>query len=189
MSLDGVSVTVNGKPAAVYYISQNQVSFQVPEGVLGQATVQVKRNGVVSNTVTGTASPSSPGIFPLIVNGKNYPAGVFTDGKFTGDPAISAAFRKAQVGESIQLYATGLGLSPAGSLTSQTPISGVSVKIGTTTVIPDFAALVGVGLFQINFRVPSLTTGEYPMTITANSTSSPDTINSNPPGAIVLPIQ
>ncbi len=188
-ALNGVSVTVNGKPAAVYYISPTQVSFQVPEGVNGQVTVQVKRNGVVSNTVTGTATPSSPGIFPLIVNSKNYPAGVFTDGKFTGDPAANPAFRKAKAGESVQLFATGLGLSPAGSTITPFTVSGVTVKVGSTVIFPDYAGLAAVGEYQINFKVPALTTGEYPVTISVNGVSSPATINSDPAGAIVLPIE
>jgi uncharacterized protein (TIGR03437 family) len=56
-------------------------------------------------------------------------------------------------------------------------------------VFADFAGLVGVGLFQINFKVPALTAGEYPVTISVNGTSSPATIGSVPPAAIVLPIQ
>lgn len=189
-TLSGVSVTVNGTPAAVYYISPNQVSFQVPSGISGTASVRVTRSGVESNATTGTAAASSPGIFPLIFGGKNFPAGRFTDGRFTGDPATGgSAYRKAVAGESIELYATGLQVVPAGSLVTNTPISGVTVTIGTTVVPADFAGLVGVGLFQINFKVPSLPAGEYPMTISVGGVSSPATINSEPPAAILLPIQ
>jgi uncharacterized protein (TIGR03437 family) len=191
-TLSGVGVKVNGASAAVYYISPTQVSFQVPAGITGTATVQVTRNGVVSNNVTGATALSSPGIFPLIVNGKNYPAGVYSsDSKFTGDPAAGSAFRKASVGETIQLFVTGLVVSPAGVRASAAPVSGVTVTVGGITVPADFAGLVAgaAGEFQINFRVPTLTPGEYPMTISVSGTASPATINSDPPAAIVLPIQ
>jgi uncharacterized protein (TIGR03437 family) len=48
--------------------------------------------------------------------GSRNPAGVFPDGKYVGDPAVNAAFRKAKPGDVIQLYATGLASTPAGVL-------------------------------------------------------------------------
>jgi hypothetical protein len=41
------------------------------------------------NTVTAAAAANAPGIFPIIVKGINYPAGVFPDGEYVGDPSIS----------------------------------------------------------------------------------------------------
>jgi uncharacterized protein (TIGR03437 family) len=122
------------------------------------------------------------------VNGTNYPAGVFLDGKFVGDPTINAAFRNATPGDVIQLYATGLVATPAGVLPTQQSVSGVTVTIGTITVPASFAGLVAVGEFQINFTVPQLSDGVYPMSITVNGVSSPGNINTNPPGPLVIPI-
>jgi uncharacterized protein (TIGR03437 family) len=48
------------------------------------------------------------------------------------------------------------------------------VKIGTTTVNADFAGLVGPGLFQVNVTVPNLSPGNYPITITADGSTSQD---------------
>jgi len=192
-NLSGVQVNVNGQPAAVYYISPAQVSFQVPSGIAGTASVQVITSGQASNTLTAAAAANSPGIFPVTVNGTNYAAAVFLDGKFAGDPAISAAFRNAVPGDVVQLYATGLAASPAGSVISTTPVSGVTVTIGTITVQASAAALVAVGEFQVNFTVPqnfaSMPAGVYPISITMNGVSSPSTINSSPPGPVVIPIQ
>ncbi|MDQ2946513.1 MAG: hypothetical protein M3Y27_11310, partial [Acidobacteriota bacterium] len=95
-NLSGVQVNVNNLPAAVYYIDAGQVSFQVPAGISGTASVQVVNNGLASNTVTAGAATNAPGIFPIIVNGTNYPAAVFVDGKYAGDPGIGPAFRKAK---------------------------------------------------------------------------------------------
>lgn len=192
-NLSGVQVTVNGVPAAVYYVSPTQITFQVPDGITGTATVQVLRDGVPSNTITGTAVANSPGIFPVIINGVNYPAAVFLDGTLAGNPSIGLGFRNARPGDVVQLYATALAPSPAGVPVSVQTVSGVMVTLGNVTFPADSAALVGPGEFQINFTVPqqfaTLAAGNYPISIQFNGTSSPTTINSNPPGQMVLPIQ
>lgn len=188
-SLNGVSVMVNNTPAAVYYVDAGQVSFQVPDGVSGTASVQVINNGQASNAITAAAATSAPGIFPVVVNGTNYPAGVFLDGRYVGDPAVSPVFRNAKPGDVIQLFATGLVASPAGMLTMLQPVSGVTVTIGTTTIPASFAGLVAAGEFQINFTVPSLADGVYPISIAVNGVSSPQQIGSNPPAGLVIPIQ
>jgi uncharacterized protein (TIGR03437 family) len=192
-NLSGVQVMVNNQPAAVYYISPGQISFQVPSAVSGTASVQVIDNGVASNTLTAAAATNSPGIFPVIENGINYPAGVFLDGLYVGDPSVSPAFRNATPGDVIQLYATGLAPTPAGVLPVAQSVSGVTVTIGPVTVPADFAGLVAVGEFQINFTVPQQfanePAGAYPISIQVNGVSSPTTINSNPPSQLVLPIQ
>jgi uncharacterized protein (TIGR03437 family) len=50
-----------------------------------------------------------------------------------------------------------------------------------------------VGEFQINFTVPqsfaSLPAGWYPISISVNGVPSPASINSSPPGPVVIPIQ
>ena len=192
--LSGVQVMVNNLPAAVYYISPGQVSFQVPSGVSGNASVEVINNGAASNTLTASVATNSPGIFPVIENGTNYPAGVFySDGEYVGDPSIGPAFRNAQPGDVIELYATGLVPTPGGVLPVEQAVSGVMVTIGNVTVPADFAGLVAVGEFQINFTVPqqfaSQPAGVYPISIQVNGVSSPATIDSSPPGPLVLPIQ
>jgi uncharacterized protein (TIGR03437 family) len=193
INLSGTQVMVNNQAAAVYYISPTQISFQVPSGITGTATVQVIVNGVVSNLVTAAAATNSPGIFPVTVNGTNYAAAVFLDGKIAADPSIGPAFRNAVPGDTVQLFATGLAPSPAGTPVTTTLMSGVTVTIGSVTIPASAAALVAVGEFQINFTVPqdfaSLPAGVYPISISFNGVTSPASINSSPPGAVVIPIQ
>jgi uncharacterized protein (TIGR03437 family) len=62
------------------------------------------------------------------------------------------------------------------------------------TIPADFAGQTPyVGEFQINFTVPqqfaTMPAGNYPISISLNGVSSPTTINSSPPGQLVLPIQ
>ena len=64
----------------------------------------------------------------------------------------------------------------------------MTVTLGTTTVAASSAGLTAVGEFYINFYVPDLPDGIYPITISLNGVSSPTTINSSPPGPLVLPI-
>ena len=60
-SLDGVSVTVNGKSAFVYYISPTQVNILTPPDALqGSVMVQVTNNGNVSPPFAVQAKPLSP---------------------------------------------------------------------------------------------------------------------------------
>jgi uncharacterized protein (TIGR03437 family) len=206
--LNGVEVKVNGVAAAVYYISPTQISFQFPSGTLSGApgnilysspvTIQSFLNGVGSNVLMTTGSTSSPGIFPVIVNGKNYAAAVFTDGRFAGDPSLGPVFRNAKPGDVIELFATGLIRNQSGVVPNPQSFNGVTLKIGDVGFAADSATLVAPGEFQINFRVPqqfaTLPEGDYPISVQfklddGNVTSSPSTINSDPPGPVVLPIQ
>jgi uncharacterized protein (TIGR03437 family) len=204
--LDGVEVRVNDVSAAVYYISDTQITFQVPSGILSgpagvvlvssPVTVQVFRDGLGSNILTTTGTSSSPGIFPVIVNGKNYPAGVFLDGTRVGDPSIGSAFRKARPGDVIQLFATGLFRATGGVILPPQTYGDITVTIGDIRFPADAAVLVGPGEVQINFTVPkqfsTFTEADYPISIQYNGpigTSSPLTINSDPPGPVVIPIR
>ena len=127
------------------------------------------------------------------MNGTNYAAAVFTDGKIAGDPSVSSAFRNAKPGDAISLFATGLAPSPAGTAVSTKQITGVTVTVGGIAINADFAGLVAVGEFQINFTLPqpfaNMPAGNYPITISINGVSSPSTINSVPQAPVVLPIQ
>jgi uncharacterized protein (TIGR03437 family) len=187
-SLSGVRVTVNGNAAAVYYISEGQISFQVPSGVSGTASVHIVNNGGTSNTVTAVAASSAPGIFAYAGNAVYYPSAVFaSDGRYVGSSTLGAAFRAATPGETVELYATGLEIGPAGVIPTAQNVAGVSVTIGGTTVPASYAGQTPyVGEFQINFVVPNLPAGAYPISIQAGGVSSPTSINGQ---SLVIPIR
>jgi uncharacterized protein (TIGR03437 family) len=189
-NLSGVQVSVNGTPAPVYYISPTQIDFQVPNGVSGNASVQVIVNGTASNTLTASASANSPGLFPNTVNGVNYPAAVYASGIFVG-PGNVSGYLPASVGYHVSLFATGLTVEPAGVIPTAAQINGVTVTVGNVTIPADYAGQTPyVGEFQINFTLPesmaSMAAGNYPISITYNGVSSPTMIG-NPPAPIVLP--
>jgi hypothetical protein len=60
----GVSVTVNGKPAYVYFINQNQINVPTPlDSALGSVGVQVINATGTSNVFTATVLENSLGFF------------------------------------------------------------------------------------------------------------------------------
>ncbi|MBS1857917.1 MAG: IPT/TIG domain-containing protein [Acidobacteria bacterium] len=183
-NLSGVQVKINNLDAPVYYISPTQINVEAPGNLSGSVSVQVIHNGVAGNTVTANAVASQPGLFTYTLGGKTYPSALF-NGTYTivGDPALYNQAAKVKAGDIIQLYATGLGASPAGNII-QAPItfsSPVTVTIGAGSVTASFAGLVGVGLFQINFTVPAgLADGDYPLAVKVNGVASQ--------GGVILPV-
>jgi uncharacterized protein (TIGR03437 family) len=63
LTLAGVSATINGVPAPLYYVSPTQINLQVPDSLLpGPAVVTISNSGqVVSGSITLAAA--APGIF------------------------------------------------------------------------------------------------------------------------------
>ena len=176
-NLNGVEVWVNGAPVPVYFISPGQVNAQAPSNVSGTMTVQVFRLGLGSNTLTVPVAQIAPSVYYYQVNSKNYAAALFVDYSLMGDPAVVPGTHKAKPGDIIQLYAAGLGPSPSGSVVSApVPITGAGVTIGTAAAQVLAAALVAPGQYQINFIVPQLPDGEYPITVSSAGKTSPPNV-------------
>ena len=70
-TLNGVTVTVDGLPAPIYYVSATQISIIVPylASTFPLASIQVNNNGTLTNTITPTVNLTTPGIFTLTANG------------------------------------------------------------------------------------------------------------------------
>jgi uncharacterized protein (TIGR03437 family) len=70
---DVTSVTFNGVPAGLYFVSQNQINAQLPFDVLsagsGTVNILVTRSTGISAPQSVTLAPSSPGIFTTTGNG------------------------------------------------------------------------------------------------------------------------
>jgi uncharacterized protein (TIGR03437 family) len=102
-TLDGVTVTVDGTPAPLTYLSPTQINFQMPwETVPGVAVnVQVTRNNVASAVETITiAASASPSMF----------LEDFTNGiAWMTAPGCLTTECIAQTGGVYQLWANGLG--------------------------------------------------------------------------------
>jgi uncharacterized protein (TIGR03437 family) len=166
--LDDISVTVNNKPAAVYYISPTQINVQAPaDDAVGQVVVTV-------NTARGASWTSAalnrfaPGFFKFDPAGRKYIAARHPDGAavgpagiFGGDPS-----RPAAPGQIISLYGTGFGatnpaLPPAQVVTVPAVLAEpVTVRFGSAPAEVQWAGISGAGLYQFNVVVPDVPNGD-----------------------------
>lgn len=164
------SVTVNGEPAPLFYVSPTQINAQMPEDIKpGLATVIVKNGSSTSNAVAVTVPSVGPGI---IVYGNNRAVVVNQDG------AVNSTSTPAKVGDTLVAYFTGGGpVNASGKLTTGaetpaglSPVSGpYTITVGgveATTI--DYVGLTpgSIGLYQANFVLPSVAAGDRPVIIT-----------------------
>jgi uncharacterized protein (TIGR03437 family) len=166
-TLQGVSVTVNGLPAYVDYISPTQINALAPDDdTLGPVPVQVTSASQTSNIVTVQKSLYAPAF--LTFDG-TYAAALHADYSLIGAPNLlpGAVTTPAQPGETILLYGVGFGPAnppqPSGQLvTTATPLAAnaVQVTIGGQAANVAYAGLTGSGLYQFNVTVPNLPNGD-----------------------------
>jgi uncharacterized protein (TIGR03437 family) len=185
-TLDGVSVTIGGLPAAISYISPTQLNVQAPAtGKTGPVIVVVNNNLATSPPVNADLRRNAPGLFVFIPGGGKYPAAlvVSSDGAtaYLGPAGLfgtALATRPARPGEILVLYATGLGptdppVTPglvfSGAARTTDP---VAVTVGGMDAPVAFAGLVSPGLYQLNATVPNVAPGDQALLIKANGVSS-----------------
>jgi uncharacterized protein (TIGR03437 family) len=172
-TINGTQVLVNGSPAPLYYTSYGQVAFEVPSGLPAQQdiSVQVVRDGQPGNTVTAHIANRAPRI--LLVGSGPFGAITFPDG--VSYPFPNGSFpglntHPAQAGDTIVIYAIGLGATNPSVLTgAAAPSTPQLAQVVNTPVVnfflpdqpaiiatPDFAGLTPgfAGLYQVNVRIP-----------------------------------
>lgn len=164
-NLGGVQVMINGTAAPLYYASATQINAVVPysnpsDGSL--ASVQVISNSGSSNTVQTYTGLTSPGVFTVPPGGVGYAAILHAD------YSLVNASSPAKVGETVQLFLTGLGATtPAIAAGTAAPSSSATV-FPVEIYIDDFSGNYTTanityqglapdlgGLYQVNFTIPS----------------------------------
>jgi uncharacterized protein (TIGR03118 family) len=166
-SLNGVSVTINGEPAFINFVSPAQINILVPPDVpAGPVQIQVTNNGLASATVAATVADVAPAFFqfgPPNAAGNRYIAATHADNTPGGPPnfvtgVTSTPFKE---GEIIVLYGNGFGVTnppvTKGQLvTKAAPLATTpTVTIGGHAAEVQFAGLSATGLYQFNVVVPS----------------------------------
>ncbi|MBZ5606144.1 MAG: hypothetical protein LAO79_27950, partial [Acidobacteriia bacterium] len=184
--LDGVSVTVNGKPAFVYYISPTQININTPDDTaLGPVLIQVKNSLGLSNVGTATRTRLSPAlelIPQFLVNGTQYVVAYNGDfSKFIGSPNMVSGlqFVAAKPGDTIVLFALGCGPTnpptQAGVAAAQNSNLALDYQIkigGVPAVVPFGAMLAGtIGLYQFNVTVPNVPAGDQTIELVVDGIS------------------
>ncbi len=158
LELGGARVTVNGRPAPLFYASPSQINAQLPfETATGKATVEVS-----GARAEATIAAAAPGIF-----------------KLSGELAAVAPVAPGQVAT---IYLTGQGAVappvPTGAAAPLTPLStvtqAVEVSIGGKKAEVHFAGLAPgfAGLMQLNLWVPDLPAGDHPVVVTIGQVAS-----------------
>ena len=170
-------------PGRFFFVSPGQLNVQVPWELTGQSTVsmKVRIDDSISNIYTLQLSDSAPGIFEYTAGSQKL--GVVTH----ANGALVTAANPAQAGETVVVYATGVGpvdqpqatgeaaLADPLARTKQTPqvtVAGTDAFVFFSGLAPNF-----VGLNQLNVTIPAGTpSGVQQLVITSNSVAS-NTVN------------
>jgi uncharacterized protein (TIGR03437 family) len=176
-AMSGVSVTVNGKNAYVYYISPSQVNILTPpDAMSGAVPVQVTNNGATAS-FTAQAQTLAPSFF--VFNGGPNVAATHIDGSLLGPVILyPGSTTPAAPGEIIVIYANGFGPTSTPIASGSASQAGILsplpvVTIGGIAAAVTFAGLVAPGEFQFNVVVPAATPdGNQPVTATYNGAST-----------------
>jgi uncharacterized protein (TIGR03437 family) len=170
------TVTMNGIPVPLFYVSKTQINAQVPfETALGSVSVQVMRGTQTTSTQTVQVTSVAPGVFTLNQQGTG--PGAFLHANFQGVSDTNPA----QGGETVLMYCTGLGATnpfvasgTAAVVTTNTLVTP-TVTIGGLPAAVSFSGLAPtfVGLYQMNVQVPAgLPTGPQNVVVRMNGVTA-----------------
>jgi uncharacterized protein (TIGR03437 family) len=181
--LGGTTVTIDNKPAYLWYVSPTLINLQAPDDTsLGTVNVTVTNSsGMSTSTVTlGQFSPAFLLLDATHVTGiilRSDGSGAYGAGSYdvVGPTGTSLGYKTvaAKAGDTVELFGVGFGPTspavPAGKVFSgaAATTNTVQLSINGKSFTPLFAGLSSSGLYQINFRVPSgAGTGSQPLLAT-----------------------
>jgi uncharacterized protein (TIGR03437 family) len=176
-TLGNVSVTIDGKPGYLWFVSPTQINVQAPDDTAtGSVTVVVTTpTGSVTSTVT--LAPASPSLSLLDASHVAALTPNAAGGYDIVGPvgAFAYATHPVAAGDALILYGVGFGpTNPAVSagqpFNSAAPtVNPVTVTIGGVQAPVVFSGIVGAGLYQINVTVPAgLTPGDQQVRATVS---------------------
>jgi uncharacterized protein (TIGR03437 family) len=191
-SLNGVRVSVRGKPAFTDYVSAGQVNALVPsdaptglvEITLTNANGTSDGFGIYLNgTQPGLLAPAS-----FVVGGKQYVAALFSDGQTFALPQNAIAgvpSRPAKPGETLTIYGVGFG-PVSGGFTAGTIVTAqnsltlpLQFLFSTTSATVSYGGLAPsyTGLYQFNVVVPNVTpNAAFPISISLGENKGTQTL-------------
>jgi uncharacterized protein (TIGR03437 family) len=181
-TLDGVSMTVAGKPAFIYYVSPQQINFIVPNVATGQQQVVLQNSLGMNVAFTTTVSSYGPAFFgwpnnQIVATRQDFSFAA-KNGTFPGTTTVPA-----KPGDVIILWGTGFGpttpAAPEGVVTpsDQTystalpvvTVGNISAMVYGAALAPSFA-----GLYQVAIQIPvSITSGDWPVTAAIGGAQTP----------------
>ncbi|HKQ76053.1 MAG TPA: Ig-like domain-containing protein [Blastocatellia bacterium] len=162
--LGGTTVTVNGQPAGLLFVSRRQVNYVMPEGTLvGQANILVRSGDGTISSGTAQIAKVSPAIFTANTDGKGVPAALVYRLKANSEDSYESLSRQIAPGGRFVTKAINMG--PEGErvflilylcgVRHATPGS-VRVVIGGIESIPSYAGPAPgfIALDQVNVEIP-----------------------------------
>ncbi|HYL79144.1 MAG TPA: protease pro-enzyme activation domain-containing protein [Bryobacteraceae bacterium] len=167
-SMAGVSATVNGITAPLYYVSPGQLNIQIPyQAGAGAAVLGVNNNGQLASFIF-TVSPTAPGIFAdaaraLVPTSNGKPGDIlilFVTGEGEVTPPLATG--------ASPFFATPLGLLPQPGLPLGVTVGGVAATVVFAGIPPGLA-----GVTQVNFVIPNgVPPGVQPLLVTVGGVRS-----------------
>ena len=189
-TLGGVTATVDGMPAAIYYASPTQINILAPlDTAIGSVPVQLN-TPLGSTAIANATEVATAPAFLVIDTAGHVAAEHLPNYSLLGPTSLDQPgynFTPAVPGENVTIYTTGFGqTSPAFSkqltdtgLTSSTDPFPINlgtlpqVTIGNLPATVSFAGLVSPGLYQINLTIPpSAPAGDLAILATYNGSST-----------------
>jgi uncharacterized protein (TIGR03437 family) len=195
-TLGGVSVRLTDaagteRIAPLYFVSPQQINFQVPAGtVAGAAQIAVIRDSATVAQGTATVQTVAPGMFTADATGQGVPAAVLLRRKADGSEsfALIAQYNATtnvhdpipiDLGDSTdQLFLIGFG----SGFRNRSALSAVSATLGGLGAVVSYAGPQGnlTGLDQLNIAIPRTLSGRGNVELTVmvdGSTANTTTIN------------
>jgi uncharacterized protein (TIGR03437 family) len=196
-SLGGVSVSINNKPAFVYYITPGQIGVEAPDDPqVGAVPITVTTAGGVSNTFFAQKTAVAPGLlavdyppYSFLVNGKQYAEATFgLSNHYVGTPNLVSGFPypfdPAKPGDTVFLYGIGFGDTdpplPAGTLATVADKLKASLTISFDQT-PANISYAGhyptyTGLYLFALTVPDVPAGDHQINVTLDGQLVPQTV-------------
>jgi len=191
--LDGISVSINGKPVYVWYLSPGQINVQAPEDTAtGNVAITVTNCKATSSLIMFARRSLAPGFLApsnYTAGGTQYMVATFaSDGAYVLNTSTGAAFglnsRPAKPGDVIVAYGIGFGdVTPSilpGVIVgaSNALVDRIALSFGSTPATLSYSGLAGsfVGLYEFYITVPNVANGDYQINVTQNGTAVPQTM-------------
>lgn len=189
-TLAGTTVTIDGKPGCLSYVSPTQIDAQTPGDTATGSVAVVVTTEFGTATSNVTLAPVAPSF--LLLDAKHVAgiilrsdgSGAYGGGSYDilGPTGPSLGYRTvaAKAGDSVELFGTGFGptnpVVPPGQSFSgaAATTSPVVLRINNVSVTLSFAGLSGAGLDQINLTVPAgLGAGDVSLQATVGGAQTP----------------
>jgi uncharacterized protein (TIGR03437 family) len=178
-SMNGVTATIGGKNAPIYFVSPGQLNVQVPfEVTAGSQPIVVTSAGGTSAGSNVTVASVAPSIFIL---DQTTSLGAIVK---NSDFSVITATNTVKAGDTIVIFSTGLGQTTPPAITGTLLVppspttfnntAAVTVTIGgqNATVVYSIASPGFAGLYQTAVTVPSGASGSAKVVLSAGGTAS-----------------